>query len=358
MRLAWCLFAIVARPVFSCRYGTLPVAWTRHEWPAVHGRGHTLDYNRLDNTPSSVWLNSYDDAGGPPFGAALTSLDPLCPIKNLIQTYFDRTRPAVNRTILFLGDSLDSQILDFVCIRASTNSNVQRWFAFVHSHRNVNYCRIERHDGTFLSLVQMYLVRNSVDDDTQRVDTVRRFFDNDDSDIVTRFDGTNRTCIDGRIDETAIISKHQPDLIVFGGVYWPLHRFTDAMGENVSVMLPVQHTKTFMHETNAVLEHIAVQFSEAHIVLRNSPEIRTDLMTGSNIDGINKRTWGRKSYVTALNEALKHVARIRMLDLFDLYTIGSYFQPMQLTGDDIHPNAWFQFELLNLYLNSLREHAA
>ena len=142
-------------------------------------------------------------------------------------------------------------------------------------------------------------------------------------------------------------------MIVFGGVYWPLHRFVDSMGENnVSVLLPVHYVKTFIHETDAIINHIQFHFPDIRIVMRNSPEIRTDLHTGSNLDGINRRTWGRKSYVAALNEAVKHITRIRMLELFDLYALGSFFQPMQLTGDDIHPNSWFQFELLNLYLNS------
>ena len=340
----------------ACKYGTLPVAWTRHQWTLIPGRGITLNYNRLDNTPASVWLATHDDAGGPSFGSGLQSLDPLCPIHNMLSAYFEKnaSRPRYNRTILFLGDSLDAQILDFVCVRIA-NLQTGTWFAFVHSHRNVNYCHVQLPNGDFLTLVQMYLLRNSLDDDKQRIDTVQRFFDNNDSDIIIHFDGTNRSSMDARIQETAIISRSQPDLIVFGGVYWPLHRFVDSMGENnVSVLLPVHYVKTFIHETDAIINYIQFHFHDVRIVMRNSPEIRTDLHTGSNIDGINKRTWGRKSYVAALNEAVKHITRIRMLELFDLYALGSFFQPMQLTGDDIHPNSWFQFELLNLYLNALR----
>ena len=202
MRNLWVCMMLATAVVQACKYGTLPVAWTRHQWTLIPGRGTTLDYNRLDNTHASVWLATHDDAGGPSFGSALESLDPLCPIQNMLAAYFEKnaSRPHHNTTILFLGDSLDAQILDFVCVGIS-NLQTGTWFAFVHSHRNVNYCHVQLPNGNFLNLVQMYLLRNSLDDDKQRIDTVKRFFDNNDSDIIIHFDGTNRSSMDASIQE-------------------------------------------------------------------------------------------------------------------------------------------------------------
>jgi hypothetical protein len=306
----------------------------------------------LDDTPASVWLESHDDHGGPPFGSALHSLDPLCPIANVLGDFLNGTASR-NATILFLGDSLDAQILDFVCgYYSRTHNNTKRWFAFVHSHNVVNYCRIHG-DNASLTLVQMYLLRYSLSDDMARVDVVQRFFSGDDSDTAARFGGANRTALEGRLRECAEIAQRQPDLIVVGGVYWALHRFTED-ASSTAVLLPVNKTKTFVHETVELCKHIEHKFDSVPIAMRNSPEIRTDLHTGSNLDSINKRTWGRKSYVDALNKAIAQVSSTIFHNklYFDLYSFGSTFQPMQLTADDIHPRAWFQFEMLNLYLHA------
>lgn len=66
-------------------------------------------YSRLDGSDLSIWLNSYKDDGGVPFGSARVSVDPLCPFDNIVLPYLTGGSPMDPVTILFFGDSLDAQ---------------------------------------------------------------------------------------------------------------------------------------------------------------------------------------------------------------------------------------------------------
>jgi hypothetical protein len=370
---ALAVLLLCAKQGRSCRFGTTPGVWKRHSWERVDGRGTTLEYNRLDDTPASVWLQADTDKDGLPFGLAWQSLDALCQLENFIAPMLSRVSTLKrNVTILLLGDSLDAQVLDFLCAeywrRGGTNA-----FAYVHSHRVTNYCHIgdASPSGARLTLVQMYLLRNSKQDDEARVDSVRKLFDNNDSDAAVLFDGTNRSSLAGRDAEVAIISQLQPDLVVVGGVYWPLHKYADAhLEEQPQVLLPEAQIELFIEDTIALVRHAHATFPGARLAVRTSPQIRTDCAFGSNLENANKRTWGRRMYVDALNNAMHLVSRLTRTEMFDVHTMGSGWQPSQMTGDDIHvrfvsahigahrqPRSWFQLELLNVYINDVCKRA-
>ena len=337
-----------------CDYGAVPGAWVRSSWPRVQGRGSHPDYNRLDNTSSSVWLEADSDEGGAPFGEAWTSLDPRCRLHNYVAPLVSRTSQlARNVTIVLLGDSIDAQLLDFVCAEYWRRGGT-RAFAYVHSHKVTNYCHIgDAGLGTQLTLVQMYIIRSSLEDDTRRVDSVARVMRGNDSDASLWFDGTNRSVLESRPAEISVLSTHIPDLVVVGGVYWPLHRFAEAHGDTLQTLLPIDQIKEFIRDTTRLVHLARVTFPAAHVVVRTSPQIRTDCNFGSNVDNANKRTWGRRMYVDALNNGIVQVAKATRADIVDAHAMASGWQPSQVTGDDVHPRSWFQFELLNVYLNIL-----
>lgn len=336
----------------ACAYGRLPGVWTRHAWPRVGSRGTTLDYNRLDNTSASVWLEADSDEGGVPFGEAWASLDPRCQLENYISPLLSRTsKLARNVTIVFLGDSLDAQVLDFVCAEYSRRGG-QRWFAYVHSHAVANYCHLgdAGPNGAQLTLIQIYLLRNSPEDDASRVASVKRVMRGDDRDVATRFDGTDRSVLATRAAEVSVISERAVDLVVLGGVYWPLHKYAEAHG-SAEVLLPRKQVDDFVRDTTQLVTVVREAFPGVHVAARNSPQIRTDCSFGSNLDHANKRTWGRRMYVDALNNAMAQVAKATRVELVDSHTMASGWQPSQMTGDDVHPRSWWQMELLNVYIN-------
>ncbi len=62
----------------------------------------------------------------------------------------------------------------------------------------------------------------------------------------------------GRESEVAIISQQQPDLVVVGGVYWPLHVYASQhLEEEPQVMLPQAQIQIFIEDTTALVRHNA-----------------------------------------------------------------------------------------------------
>lgn len=145
-------------------------------------------YSRLDDSEQSIWLNSYKDDGGVPFGSARVSIDPDCPLENLVLPYLTGGKGLPEPvTILWVGDSLDAQarkppcpapihqiltarrrlrcvlpphpasaadelfrvrcpptfqLLDYVCIDYVRRGGSSGWFAFLRNHIQVNYCHL------------------------------------------------------------------------------------------------------------------------------------------------------------------------------------------------------------------------
>ena len=349
------LLALLVGNGRACKYGALPWYWVRHAWENRAGRAGKLEYHRLDDTPESLWMGGSNDSGGHPFGEAWHVLDPECQTRNYVTPVLAAQHIPQNITVLFLGDSLDAQMLDYVCEEFSRSS--KDWFAYVHSHRIVNYCSM-RVGNARLNLVQVYLVRLSLDDDMARLRDVRDALSGDDSHAALRFDGFYPANLDGRADEVALLAQRKPDLVVMSGVYWPLQWYSGKhKDESPEYLLPASQVDDFVSTTTKLVHEARLMFHGARLVVRTSPEIRTDCAYGSNIDGAtsgtrrNKRTWGRRTYVDALNNAIRWVAQSTHAELFDAHHMAAAFTPSQVTVDDLHPRAWFQFELLNLYLN-------
>ena len=108
-----------------------------------------------------------------PFGSAWQTLNPECQLDNLLQPFLKSVVPlAHNITIVFIGDSNDEHILDFLCMAYNARHGNTHWVAYVHSHQTVNYCILD----SGLALVQLYAI--SVIEEEQRgyVKTLRNCF--------------------------------------------------------------------------------------------------------------------------------------------------------------------------------------
>lgn len=132
------------------------------------------------------------------------------------------------------------QMLDYVCIDYIRRGG-KGWFAFLRNHYNVNYCRLP--NG--LTLVQKYAKRDSPEEDEADLKLVRAFFSGDDSAAIHNRRGEeaednyfNRTW------EVPLIAARQPDLIVVGGVFWPLHNYVNRhKGEELLPLLPIEQVR-------------------------------------------------------------------------------------------------------------------
>jgi len=257
LRLACAALVLLARRVDAryCSFGSLPGAWTEFERAPLPGRGThaSLSYNRLDGSAGAVWLQTSAESPEAPFGGNWRTLDPACPLRNLLRDHW-RASPAAdggaNVTIVLLGDSVDAYLLDYLCNEASRRNVTGSWAAFVHSKALVNYCVLP----SGLRLVQVYLLRQSVADDLRRVDLVRRLFAGDDD--VSAFDGLNgdRAVLQGRAAETAIFASSPPALVVLSSAYWPLQHFASSFGEQATpTLLPPAFLHDFTDATRQLL---------------------------------------------------------------------------------------------------------
>jgi hypothetical protein len=349
-----CAALVLARRVGAryCSFGSLAGTWRAFEAAPLPGRGthETLSYNRLDDSAQAVWLQTSAESPEAPFGGNWRTLDPACPLRNLLREYW-RSVPAAggaNVTIVLLGDSVDAYFLDYLCIEASRR-NVTGWAAYVHSKALVNYCVLP----SGLRLVQVYLLRQSVADDLRRVELVRRLFAGDDD--VSAFDGLNgdRAVLQGRAAETAALAATPPALVVLSSCYWPLNNFASAFGDEQATptLLPPAFVDEFTIATRMLLAAARAAFPAAQLTVHTSGGIRTDPQTGTNVDASNKRIWGKKAYVAQLNAALRHAAHAERCAVVDLELMAAALAPGQLTVDDLHPRGFFSLEVLNVYLN-------
>lgn len=220
-----------------------------------------------------------------------------------------------------------------------------------------------------------------------------------------------------------ILTAREPDLIVAGGTYWPLHHFAgEQQQEDMLPLLPVEQARAgaslclscpFLSRLSHCALSVAssrsrsparaaevgralsaycrsiiswrrrrtssngsrgtsrsqpswrvrvfclvsaclaaaLSLSRQYISqVRNSPEITTRCDTGSHVSG-RHRTWGLRTYVDQLNNGVVVAARMGGADLVDVKQAADAWQPEQMTTDGVHPRAWFQMELLNVYLN-------
>ena len=346
-----CAALVLARLVDAryCSFGSAPGTWREFERSPLPGRGthETLSYNRLDDSAKAVWLQTSAESPEAPFGDNWRTLDPACPLRNLLREYWRTSPGGANVTIVLLGDSIDTYFLDYLCIEAARR-NVTGWKAYVHSKALVNYCILP----SGLRLVQVYLLRSSVADDLRRVDLVRRLFAGDDD--VSAFDGLNgdRAVLHGRDAETATLTATPPALVVLSSAYWPLQHFASSFGEQTTpVLLPLAFVDEFTNATRQLVAAARAAFPAAQLAVHTSGGIRTDLQSGTNVDASNKRIWGKKAYVAQLNAALRHVAHAEHCRLVDFELMAAALAPGQFTVDDLHPRSFFSLEVLNVYLN-------
>jgi len=336
-----------------CNFGTTPGTFLRLEHGVRRGRGGGIDwlgYNRLTHD-KSVWLDASTADPEVPFGSNWVSLDPLCPLRNLLDAAL-RSEAGSGATIVLLGDSVDSYFVDFLCGEAAERG-VAGWKAWVHSHTLVNYCLLP----SGVRIVQIYLLSVSQDDDLMRLDTVRRLFHGEDD--VSRFDGKDgdRSVLQGRPEEVSVLRGVQPDLVVFASAYWPLQNYAGAFGEHhTPLLLPFDFVAGFVNRTQGLLAAARAAFPHAQLAVHTSAGIRTDPIFGSNVDNSNHRIWGRKTYVAQLNAALRVVAAAGHAKLVDFELMAASLTAAQLTVDDVHPRSFFSLEVVNVYLNMIAAH--
>ena len=333
-----------------CIYGTEPGHWTNFQWAERPSSGKTLDYNRLDDTPESVWLQTSLEPTEVPFGSAYQVFSETCKLKNILQKFWTENY-VERRLIVFVGDSVDAQVLDFLC-ETYHYKGFKGWKAYVHSHHVINYCILP----SGLTVLQIYLLRSSHHEDHLKMKVLDEFFNyQNDTFSNLHFDGTDRSALIGRADEVKEIMNQKPDLMIFSSNYWSLHHFVSQHDQEMTPhLLPESYVMHYIDTTSDLIKTARAAFPATRLAVHTSIEIRTSCEHGNNVDGSNKRIWGKRAYVAQLNAALRFISREVGVELVDYETISKAFQPSQLTADDVHPRSFFSLEMLNLYLNVIR----
>ena len=344
-----CLLTVRAA-ASSCQYGEEAGTWRKVKWDVVRGRGKELHYFRLDDSLESVWFDTAVEPPGLNFGSAWQTLSTSCQLQNLLFQYLQRAEPVgKNTTLVFIGDSNDAHLLDFVCQAYHVRHGYSHWRAYVHSHRTVNYCVLD----SGLALVQMYSMSTSAEVQARVVSTVRDFLHGNDSATYTQFDGapgTNRTLI-GRADEVAaFLAGRAPDVVVVSNTYWALNAFV-ARDANAS-LVNEGYLGEYMQAMRGLIHMVREVFASTPIVLRTSHQVRSDCEDGDT----TRRVWGKKAWVAQINAAKRAVARLEQragddVQLLDVELMASMFTPAQSTLDDIHYRSWLGLEIVNVLLN-------
>lgn len=328
---ALCVAAACSRHAAAlCAYGSEPGTWTNMHWVVRTGRYvSNHNYNRLDNSSQSLWLDGSLEPAGTPFGAAWRTLRPACALRNLVAPYWPGGGGGGRDvSLLLVGDSIDSQLLNHLCAEFAARGGAG-WNAFVHSHRVVNYCRLP---GGPLRVAQQYLLRFSLEEDLARVAELAALYGpaKDDSPAERLFDGVNRSALEGRAEEVAGVADRPPDVVVLGSAYWSLHHFVGLMSkegrEHTPELLTPDYLASFAETTGAVARALRAAFPRARLALRTSLEIVTDCATGSHVGLENKRIWGKRAYIAQLNAAMRLIAADQGLELVDFEQMGAAFQ--------------------------------
>ena len=254
------------------------------------------------------------------------------------------------KTIVFVGDSMDSHLLEHLCITYNAKG-LRGWAAYVRSHHMINYCILP----SGLAVVQIYILRSSHDEDHRKLDTLHEFFNNgNDTFSHKHFDGVDTRHLRSRDQDISELMTRKPDLLVLSSNFWNLHHFVSIhSGEKTPEFLPESYIQHFI-ETTKDLVHTAISYFPAtRPLLHTSIEIQTDCQHGHNSEpgAGGGKIWGRRAYVAQLNAAVRFVSRDMGVELVDHEIISKSFQPAQLTIDGVHPKAWFSLEMLNIYLN-------
>jgi hypothetical protein len=334
MRIALLVCLLSPALCSRCLYGVEPGHWQHFDWVDTPGRGSTADYNRLDSSAESLWLQTSVEPETTPFGSAYQTFKVECRLRNVLGKYWTQDF-FEHKTIVLIGDSSDAHFLDFLCITYHTKG-FTGWRAFVHSHHTINYCTLP----SGLMLVQVYLLRANHHADHNVIQVVNKFFNaRNDSHTYEHFDGTDRRALDGRADDVEPIMRRKPDLIVVSSAYWSLHHFVSQHTEEVTPsVMPEAYVLHYIATTKDLVQTTRAHFPATRILVHTSPEIRTDCAHGArpNSDGSHKHVWGKRAYVAQLNAALRFSATELGVELVDYELISKAFQPSQLTIDGVH----------------------
>lgn len=191
------------------------------------------------------------------------------------------------------------------------------------------------------------------DEERGFVRTLRKFFDGDDSEAYSLWDGYVGTqgVLDGRDKDVARIRGREPDLVVCSNTYWALNGFVSREPE--ARLVNSGYLSEYAHAMHTLVESVREAFPKAKVGLRTSHQVWSNCEDGDT----TRRAWGKRGLVAAINAAKRAVAhserrRGHDVDLFDVEIMAAAFTPTQSTLDDIHYRMWLGLELLNVYLNA------
>lgn len=336
----WCI-------AHACSFGSEPGVWAVSQWKERLGIPGLLSYRRLDDSKDSLWFDHSIENPNIPFGASWITLNRKCVMSNELALFWSPYF-VQRRTILILGDSNDSHLLNYLCAEYSQRGRTG-WAAYVNSPNIMNYCVLP----SGLTIFQMY-IKGVFTGDVSPAYAARDFFLNG----TDRHDGTEPETVSqrfGRASEVQQLYTLKPDLVLVSSSYWTLQQFTENL-KNADEETPdlVDHVtlRQFSWRMQHLIELCRKLFPTAKVALRTSHEIRTSCdKDGTNSDGSNKRVWGKRAWVSQVNSAIRQVARATDAELVDLQMMADAFTPQKTTSDDIHFKAWLGLELINVLLN-------
>lgn len=325
-----CVFASAVNSIRSgCYWGGEPGYWLRHEWGQLAaGQG---------DLPLS------DPANGVPFGAAWKPMSDKCQTRNFFEKYMSKTRERT-RTIVFIGESLDMQLLGFTCQYYDTQfGKTSRQFH--NSFKAINYCTLP----SGLTLLHIMLLRVSHEEDKEVVQAVNHFFGgNDEYSMKDVNDDAVRTKRQSDVEYITAMTR-RPDIVVIASTSFPLQKRFSSFQYSNTFHLEEEFLLEYEDLMRDIVQAVRNTFMGTRVMIRTSPEAQTHCEHGHGFG--NTKAWVHRSYVAQLNAAARHIADDESIDLIDLEAMGMSFTPHQLTHDGVHPKSFFAFEYLNILLN-------
>ena len=101
-----------------------------------------------------------------------------------------------------------------------------------------------------------------------------------------------------------------------------------------------------------------VLFPSALVMYHTQPMVRHDPDTGVLVDAPagQARDWHVRMWVSQLNAAARHVARMLRLPVLDWEALADSLTPAQYLYDNHHSWSWMVLEQLNIVLNMVEEY--